>query len=48
MLVLVEQPKQDSVQNSLSIIAELDTQPAESESLPDYKFNYEKEDHGQQ
>ena len=32
---LEEQPKQDSVQNNPSNILEIDTQPAENESLPD-------------
>ena len=44
MLVLEEQPKQDSVQNNPSSIPEIDTQPAENESLPDYKSNYEREE----
>ena len=48
MLVLEEQPKQDSVQNSPSNIPELDRQPAEKNSLPDYKSNYEREEYGQQ
>ena len=44
MLVLEEQPKQDSVPNNPSNIPELDVQPAENESLPDYKSNYEREE----
>ena len=44
MPVLQEQPKQDSVQNNPSNIPEIDTQPAENESLPDYKSNYEREE----
>ena len=44
MLVLEEQPKQDSVWNNPSNIPELDTQPAENESLPDHKSNYEREE----
>ena len=44
MLVLEEQPKQDSVQNNPANIPELDAQPAENESLPDYKSNYEREE----
>ena len=44
MLVLEEQPKQDSVRNNPSNIPELDTQPAENESLPDHKSNYERKE----
>ena len=44
MLVLEEQSKQDSAQNNPSNIPELDAQPAENESLPDCKSNYEREE----
>ena len=44
MLVLEEQPKQGSVQHNSSNIPEIDTQPAENESLPNYKSNYKREE----
>ena len=44
MLVLEEQPKQDYVQKNSSNIPEFDAQPAENESLQDFKSNYEREE----